>query len=229
LGQLHAREQGTGAAALIASFSHSFIYLKTRKVGGTSHEIVLSSWCGDKDICTPVTEEDEILRWAYGGTAQNFAPRQGTQPFYNHMSAGEVRAALPGLWQRAFKFAVDRHPYDKVISRAWWDVGRRGGDPERELSAAVDQAIATRKYLNYPIYMTSDRLAVDELWRYEEAWDRMAELAAKIGMSLPDETPQAKAGYRQDRRTAAEVLTKAQRDQIYEDARVEFDLLGYQP
>ena len=47
---------------MIASFAHDFIFVKTRKVGGTSLEIVLSSWCAARDICTPITPEDEAIR-----------------------------------------------------------------------------------------------------------------------------------------------------------------------
>jgi hypothetical protein len=214
---------------LIASFLHNFIFLKTRKVGGTSLEIVLSSWCRGRDICTPMPDEDEVLRWAYGGTARNFAGPAGQRRFYNHMPAGEIRQQLPRLWERAFKFAVDRHPYEKVISRAWWDVGRRDGDPERELSATIDHAIQSRQYLNYPIYMIDGELAVDELWRYEDAWNRLAELARGLGLPLPEDEPRAKAGYRPQSRGGIELLTYEQRNQIYRDARVEFDLLGYEP
>jgi hypothetical protein len=213
---------------LIASFLHNFIFLKTRKVGGTSLEIVLSSWCGEEDICSPLTAEDEILRQAYGGAARNHTGPTGEPRFYNHMPADEVRRELPELWDRAFKFAVERHPYDKVVSRAWWAIGRNNLDPGR-LGAAIDSTIGQRYYLNYPIYMIDGRVAVDDLWPYEDAWARMAELAGRLGVPIPAEKPRAKAGYRPDRRGATDFLTKEQRDRIRRDAQVEFDLLGYEP
>ena len=77
---------------MIASYSHNFIFLKTRKVGGTSLEIVLSSWCRDRDICSPVLPEDEELRQQMGGSARNFSDAEGKVRFYHHMPAGEVKA-----------------------------------------------------------------------------------------------------------------------------------------
>ena len=145
------------------------------------------------------------------------------------MTAAEVERALPELWEKAFKFTVDRHPYEKVVSRAWWNIGRRGGDPAKELDAEIEKAIESRSYLNHPIYMTGRALAVDEIWPYEQMWDRLRDLARRIGVPTGIEQPRAKAGHRQDRTPAAQTLTPQQRERIYRDARVEFDLLGYEP
>lgn len=214
---------------MIASFSHDFIFVKTRKVGGTSLEIVLSSWCSGRDIVTPIPPEDEAIRAGFGGRASNYRGAGGGVAFFNHMPATAVRAALPGLWSRAFKFAVDRHPFEKVVSRAWWNIGRRGGSPEAELDAEIEAAIATRSYLNFPLYCEDGRVLVDELWRYEEMWQRLAALGERLGQSIPEAPPRAKGGHRRDRRPAREVLSEAQRRRIAEDARIEFELLGYEP
>ena len=212
---------------MIASFAHDFIFVKTRKVGGTSVEIVLSSWCSGRDICTPITPEDEAIRARFGGQPRNFRGAGGGVAFYNHMPAADICEALPGLWPRAFKFAVDRHPYEKVLSRAWWNIGRRGGAPE-EIGGEVEAAIARKSYLNFPLYCAGERVIVDEVWRYEEMWDRLAAFAGRLGQAVPDAPPRAKGGHRRDRRPAREVLTRDQRARIAEDARVEFELLGYE-
>ena len=214
---------------MIASFTHNFIFLKTRKVGGTSLEIVLSSWCRDGDICSPVTKEDEKLRASYGSSARNYRGADGSVRFYNHMPGTEVREELPELWSSAFKFTVERHPYEKVISRAWWNIGRRGGSPERELDAEIEQAIATRSYINFPIYCDGETVLVDEVWRYEEMWDRLGALASRLRVEEPADVPRAKGAHRKDRRPARDVLTQAQRRRIYDNARIEFELLGFDP
>ena len=213
---------------MIASFTHNFIFLKTRKVGGTSLEIVLSSWCSDRDICSPVTAEDEALRAEFGARPRNFRGPDGSVRFYNHMPGTEVRAALPGLWNKALKFTVERHPYEKVVSRAWWNIGRRGGSPDQELEAEIEQAIATQSYLNFPIYCANGEVLVDEIWRYDDMWDRLRDLAHRLDLPEPAEPPRAKGAHRKDRRPAREVLSQAQRDRIFADARIEFDLLGFE-
>jgi hypothetical protein len=214
---------------LIASFTHKFIFLKTRKVGGTSLEIVLSSWCAGRDICTRVPPADEAIRTTYGGQARNFRRADGSVRFFNHMPATEVRRELPKFWAAAFKFTVDRHPYEKVVSRAWWNIGRRGGSPEAELADEIELAVRNKSYLNFPIYTADGELLVDELWRYDDMWPRLDSLADRLGLPAPAQPPRAKAQHRKDPRPARDVLTEDQRAQIYEDARLEFDLLGFEP
>lgn len=212
---------------MIASRSLNFIFLKTRKTGGTSVEIVLSSWCGADDVCAKIHGPDEAIRTAFGGKARNFLGADGNKLFFNHMTAQDVRRALPDLWAGAHRFTVERHPYEKVVSRAWWNVAKRRGDPERDIAAAIEEAIDTGSYLNHPIYTFGNRVAVHEVIAYERMWERIGELAAGWGRSMPQELPRAKAAHRLDRRDATETLTRGQRERIYDAARFEFDLMGF--
>lgn len=212
---------------MIASFQHNFIFIKTVKTGGTSVEIVLSSWCSGRDICTPITPEDEVARAAFGGKPMNFESPDGDLRFYNHMPAKAIREALPDFWREAFKFTVERHPFEKVVSRAFWNIGDRGGDPNSEIADEIDRVIKKPvSYLNHRLYCIRDQLAVDEVIPYHRVWDRLAELARDLGERLPDPLPRAKARFRIDRRPASEILTKAQREQILSDAAFELSLVS---
>ncbi len=214
---------------MIASFSHNFIFVKTRKVGGTSLEIVLSSWCSGRDICTPIAGNDEPIRTMFGGKPRNNLGPDGTKRFINHMPSQEIQAKLPGLWDRAFKFTVERHPYEKVISRAWWEIAKDPDKANSTLDKEIEEAIETKSYLNHPLYYADGKVLVDEVWRYAEMWERLADLAARLGQPTPTRPPRAKSAYRKDRRPAAEVLTTEQKRRIQEDARIEFELMGFEP
>ena len=51
------------------------IFVKTKKVGGTSFEIALSKYCSGNCIITEILPEDEQLRQELGfQPAQNFRP-----------------------------------------------------------------------------------------------------------------------------------------------------------
>ena len=60
-------------------------------------------------------------------------------------------------------------------------------------------------------------------------WERLAALAQRLGQAVPEAPPRAKSGHRRDPRPAREVLSADQRRRIAEDARIEFELLGYEP
>lgn len=212
---------------MIASRTLGLIFVKPRKAAGTSIEIVLSAWCSRSDICTPVTEEDERLRARYGGRARNYRTWLGRPRFYNHMPAAEIERALPRLFGRAFKFTVERHPYEKVVSLAWFRLGMRGGDAETELGREIDAVIADREYLNFPLYTIDGQVAVDEVWEYGEIAERLETLAERFGQTLPPVLPRAKSRFRLDRTEARQVLSRQQRERIAANARFEFDLMGY--
>lgn len=213
---------------MIASRSHNFIFIKTRKTGSTSLEIVLSSWCTGRDICTPISPEDEVVRRQYGGEARNHLGMWGRPKFYNHMPARQVRRKLPLLWRQATSFAVERHPYEKVVSLAWFQLAQRGMD-DGKIHAEIDAVIAERLYLNHPLYAWKGRVLVDEVWEYAEAWAKLQELASRLGVMLPAEPPRAKSRFRKDQRPAREILSAEQRAAIRHDARFEFDLMNYRP
>ena len=265
---------------MIASFLHDLVFIKTRKTGGTSVEIVLSSWCGPDDICTALAPEDELMRLEYGGMPRNHSadPRleaehlaairagdlaaikklhrrilrrtsfraalhhrdlralvararskiTGRPIFRNHMRAAAVRRALPDLWGRAFKFTVDRHPYEKVISMAYW---RRERDPRlraEPFDRTLDDLVRSGRYANHPFYMKDGKLLVDAVFRTEEMWRDIAIVGRRIGRELPEPLPRAKSGHRDDTRPAREILTALQRAEVARVCAVEFDLLGYE-
>lgn len=213
---------------MIASWSLAFIFIKTRKTAGTSAEIVLSSWCSGRDICSPITPEDERTRTVFGGAARNCGP-PAAPTFYNHMPAAEIRDRLPDLWPHAFKFAVERHPYEKVVSLAWFQLGQPGGKPGRSIAEEIDRVIDQKLYLNHPLYCIEGRVAVDELIEYADLWTRLRALGDRVGRDLPATLPTAKARFRKESRPAHEALSPEQKRRIRHDARLEFELMGYDP
>lgn len=112
------------------------IFIKTKKVGGTSFEIALSKFCGPRCIITPISAEDEVLRQKISGrTAQNYASTkwpyyrmQTRGEFKNHVPAPAVKAAIPGpVWDKFKKITIVRNPYDVAISKYFWVGGEETG------------------------------------------------------------------------------------------------------
>lgn len=126
---------------MIFSKKHEFLFVKGKKVAGTSVEMALSTICGPCDIITPITPIDEIARMKMGGRgAQNYtesrekerrylkallsaAPekvaeiRAPNRKFKSHMSVRHIQEEI-GELPRGRIFAVERDPYAKVISSA---------------------------------------------------------------------------------------------------------------
>jgi hypothetical protein len=240
---------------MIASFTNNFVFIKTRKTAGTSVEIVLSPWCSDPDIVTPVWPEDELTRIEYGGLPRNFGgPKHQraayidavrlrnasetsrlhaemrralkAKGFFGHMPAEQVRARLPELWERAFKFTIERHPYEKVVSRAYWFT--RSHDDGRPIGEIIEHVIAAENLSDKYLYTEGDRVIVDEVFHFDSLWDRITGLAHSLGKSLPIQLPWAKGYTRADRRSARDILSISQRRKIADRCAFEFDLMGFE-
>ncbi len=120
------------------------IYMKGRKVGGTSVEIALAPRCGPSDIVTPITAADEFERLETGGACRNYSNDGDLEArylrlvreqkfdeafqtrvhfadparFYNHMALWEVEARLAWPTDEFTLVVSERNPYAKIISYA---------------------------------------------------------------------------------------------------------------
>jgi hypothetical protein len=128
---------------LILSEQFRFVFIKGKRVGGTSVEMALSTICGVRDIVTPIAAIDELERIRLGGRARNYAaireaedayieriratPRNALgsvlvpqERYYNHMPLCEVLAVYGRAASSFDIVCVERCPYAKILSWANW-------------------------------------------------------------------------------------------------------------
>ncbi len=188
---------------MILSHEKKFIFLKTRKVAGTSLEMVFSRVCGPRDIITVfggkhnVSQDEEDMRVSGGGwPAQNYAlpltestPRQlvsqllkrrRLRQFYEHMPAEAVRDAVsPAVWSEYFKFSVIRNPFDFAVSNYHWY--RKTGRTEQDFrSFLLDNAWA--QTVNSRITEIDGEPVVDFMLRYEYLAEDLVTLSEHLNI-----------------------------------------------
>jgi hypothetical protein len=126
---------------MILSHKFKFIFVKGKKVAGTSVEMALSTICGPSDIVTPITAIDELQRLTMGGRSQNYSIDRDTEEayireihakplrdlsqlsvpkekYYNHMSLQEIMKAYAAPLTDYAIVCVERSPYGKILSWA---------------------------------------------------------------------------------------------------------------
>jgi hypothetical protein len=200
---------------MIVSHSHRFIFIKTRKVAGTSAEAFLSQFCSEEDIITPLGV-DEVLRQGMG--ARNFwisgrdrgsrllrmwgemigRPALGYRGFYPHIPAYEIRRLLgEETWNSYFKFTIERNPWDRQVSLYHWHYRNRARKPSFDLF--IRSPFHRKISPNFDTYAIGGKVAADYVCRYETLDDDLASVLKQLGIDQAVNLPRAKGRHRSER------------------------------
>ncbi|HVY57068.1 MAG TPA: hypothetical protein VHA77_04390 [Xanthobacteraceae bacterium] len=124
---------------MILSIRHKFIFVRGRKVAGTSVEMALSTICGPSDIATPMIAVDELTRQRMQGHCGNYSGNPAFEKAYIamvlaspperlirlrpppgryrvHMSVADIAKIYPGPIADYRVVSIQRNPYERVIS-----------------------------------------------------------------------------------------------------------------
>jgi hypothetical protein len=229
---------------VIVSHKRQFVFVKTRKTAGTSIELQLSTACGPGDIVIRVGAAEEELRSQMNGYVSSSAPdlpfrawmardfasaiRQRRRPrFKNHTPAAQIRRALgASAWADYLTFAVERNPWDRAISRYWWDTHKSGCD-QGDINDWVLRATSER-LSNFSLYSVGGKVIVDRLLPYERLEVELEQVLAELRIPVPSELPRAKSGLRRSGHWR-DALKPPAVERIASVCHREIDLLGYEP
>lgn len=219
---------------MILSYKHNFIFIKTNKTASTSIEVALSKFCGQRDIITPINDEDEVVRKKPGfRKPRNYTDADGNILFYNHISAKRVRDIIksdtvinPKVWSKFYKFCFERNPWDRAISLYYW---RYQEDPRPSLSEFIaSDELAEFAEKSTKLYMQGDNVLVDRICRYENLEEELEIVRNQVGIPEKIVLPQCKTNARKDKRHYRELLSDADRDRIAELFAKGIELMGYE-
>ena len=135
---------------MIISHKHEFIFIKTRKTAGSSIEHYLSKYLGPNDICT--------------GSLIDGTPRLNAPHHKGHIDHTWVAKKFPNEWRTYYKFAVDRNPWDKMISYYNW---------HKPQCSFEDYCLEDTQQYNCWFRYADDVVRVDRLMKYEDLHDEI--------------------------------------------------------
>lgn len=221
-----------------------FNFLKVSKTAGTSIEIALSKFCGDKDIITPVSPKDEeTRRRLHGRGPQNYlAPLWDYRPrdiaallsrgkrrrrFYNHIPATKVKRFVSRqVWSSYYKFCFERNPWDRVISMYYWI---HKSEPRPSISEFIRSGVLLRlKKRGFDLYTIDGQVAVDKICRFENLADELEDIRIRLGIPERLEIPRTKSQFRKDKRRYCDLFSEDDRTAIADVFRDEIGHLGYE-
>ena len=106
---------------MIISHKYNYIFVKPKKIAGTSIEIALAKHLGRKDVWPPLVSYSATHdRDRYAITPQNY------RGYYDHLSPDKIKAKVgEKIWNEYFKFTVVRNPWDLVVSSYFWELNKK--------------------------------------------------------------------------------------------------------
>jgi hypothetical protein len=143
------------------------------------------------------------------------------------MSAREVIQAMGrDLWDRYFKFSIERNPWDRFVS--YYFYATHSIRPRPSIAEFVrGGAPRVLKEQGWGLYTINGRVVVDRLCRFESLPEELERVRMDIGLPEPLLLPHAKGGFRTDPRSYRELLGETERRIIARTFNDEIELLGY--
>ena len=227
---------------MIISHKYRFIFIKTVKTAGTSIEAYLSQFCDAKDVITPIYPRLDIHKARNYKGLWNPVPELNTNPkinylrytknlvllnkYYNHIPARFVRNRVSSdVWNKYYKFCVERNPWDKSISH-YSMLKQRSGN-----SITFDDYLRNRNFcVNFPKYLDeNNNIIVDKIIRYESLDDELNTVFSNLDIPFSGTLEiKAKSEYRKDKRHYHDIYTDKQAEVIARAFEREIKLHGYQ-
>jgi hypothetical protein len=229
---------------MIVSYARKFIFIKTKKTAGTTAEAVLATGCAPGDIVTHPSGKYvgmDLARFVSffgegGNTPMEIDDEEGTDKargrkhgeFYNHMMAGEIRDKVDRtFWDSACKLTIERHPYEKAVSQAYWRQLKKKKLSSEDFPTTLDRVVRTGDYVGFKRWSIDRKIAVDDFIRHETLLADLTRIGKRLGFPVPQTLPQLKNQTRLDHRPAKEILSEEQREIVFQRCREEFEILGY--
>ncbi len=154
-----------------------------------ARELRLGEW--------PKWAKHRLAMGARSGANRLLDKRRLPKKFWNHMDAASIRRRVgPRIWDDYFKFTIERNPWDKVVSRYYWESVKN--DEGLSFSEFVRSGRPLKS--DFERYALGGLVAVDRVLPYEDMPAQLADLSQRLG--LPEDVGQrmgsmtAKRGHR---------------------------------
>lgn len=149
---------------MLVSHLHKFVYIKNKKVAGTSVESFFGKYCcyPSKDYKYGYTQESISSFGIISRRLEHFPKQRDFKiKLRPHLQAEEIKKLISeDVFNKYFKFCVVRNPWDVIISYYYWHKSLF-----KEIS--IKKIIKSKKCYNWDIYTIDDKPICDFFIRFE--------------------------------------------------------------
>ena len=203
---------------VLVSHIYKFIYIKNKKVAGSSVESFFGKYCQNPNKEYEYTDEidESVSKFGIIGGRLNGKKNNWT----SHKSATIIKRDLGNsIFNKYVKFCVIRNPYDKMVSRYYWN------NSKQKFS---DFAKCTN-VSNLDIHCIDGNSVCNYFIRFENLEEDIVNLCKILGIKNYDlnDLPNHKSSSRKNKSHYRNFYDEETRKIVYENHKKEFELFGY--
>lgn len=208
---------------VLVSHRYKFIYIKNRKVAGSSVESFFGKYCVAPtddykyDDATP----QKISKYGIVGSRLNMNNKSAWK---NHKTAQNIKQDVPPkIFNTYHKFCVVRNPYDKMVSKYFHRISRQ------HINISFKEFCKREDTNNLYIHCINNKSVADTIIRYENLNEDIVKLCEKLNIKDYDISllPNHKNNFRKDKKHYSTYYDEETKRIIYEKHKKEFEMFGY--
>ena len=222
---------------MLVSHRYKFIYLKNRKVAGSSVESVFQKYCLPEGLEGSYSKFEDVVPSHFSnsgiiaGRLSGYDAAIGWKP---HSKADDVLKFLgEDLFYSYFKFSVIRNPFDKMVSKFWW----RSEDcslveKQNDLKYIRDKfskfVFNGGKSMDWKVHTINNNPICDFYIKYEDLNNGVAKCFEKIGLKDNYVVPKFKSKTRLSKFKYQDYYTEDTKEVVEKIYKNEIDFFKYQ-
>lgn len=205
---------------VLVSHKYKFIYIKNKKVAGSSVESFFGKYCIDPKKNYHYNDDISEHIDEYGIIGSRRTGGKFTDKWKNHKDAKSIRRDLgKEKFDQYLKFCVVRNPYDKMVS---WYYNEQSTLPFKEF--------AKRTHINnLNIHSIDGKSVCDYFIRYEYLEEDIKSLCQMLKLDSYDLSllPKHKSTQRKNKTHWSHYYDDETKKIVYNKHKKEFELFGY--
>lgn len=208
---------------VLVSNVKKFIYLKNKKVAGTSVEAYFEKYCLDPNKPYNQTHSIDETVSKYGIVGFRESGKQ-LGNFSNHMNLSELQAKIgSNIVDNFFKFCVVRNPYDKMVSFYFFEKKR---NPNFNLS--FKEFCKKKDCFNLNRVKINGIIKCNYFIKFENLLEDLEIVCNKLSIPFDKNLlPTYKSKCRNEKKNYQEYYDEETKQIVYTKHKEEFDLFNY--
>jgi len=205
---------------VLVSHKYKFIYIKNKKVAGSSVESFFGKYCNNPNKPYYYTDAISESIDEYGIIGSRTSGKTFFDIWTNHMPAKKIKNLLGNrIFNNYIKFCVIRNPYDKMVSRYYWNNSKEN----------FKDFCKKTNVSNLNIHSIDKKSVCNYFIRYENLENDIIKLCKLLNINDYNIKllPHHKSGYRNNNKHYREYYDNETKQIVYQNHKEEFNLFGY--